>query len=283
MSSTLNTNSDAHQPEAHQSEASRSEPPSPAFFADAMVMTMRSLKVVARTPAAIVSALFLPLILMLVMTASFAKVVTPDGTYADYVNLVMPLFAVMGLMFSSITTGVSAFGDIQSGMDDRLRTLPIGRSASLWGRVLGDTLRNCVTLVVLGCVGYVLGFRFQAGLFPALGSVGLALLFGMAFAWLAVALALRAKAVEAISAGLNVMMLAMSFVSTGFVAADDLPGWAQPFAKYSPVSVTVEAVRALTQGGPTVRPVLKALAWVVGLGVTFALLAVRWAREPRTA
>lgn len=251
----------------------------PAPLADSLVMTGRAIRVVARTPTAIVASAFMPLILMVVMTISFAKVVSPGSTYADYVNQVLPLFAAMGMMFSSITTGVTAHADLHSGMEARLHTLPMAPSAPLIGRIAGDATRNLFTLLVLGAVGAALGFRLRAGVPAALAGVGVALLFGAAFAWLAVAAAIRAGSAESMATALNGPLLVLSFLSTGFVPADDLPGWAQPLARNSPVSATVDAMRALTQGGATTGPVLRSLAWSAGITAVFATVAIRRTRH----
>jgi len=256
--------------------------PRPHLVGDALVMTQRSIRVVARTPASVVGGIFMPLILMLVMTAGFAKVVIPGGTYSEYIDQVFPLFVAMGMMFSSVTTGLAAHRDLHSGMDARLRTLPMSRSAPLIGRIAGDATRNVVTIVVLGAVAAALGLRFRAGVPAAVAAVAIALAFGAAFAWLAVAAAVRARSAEAVAAALNGLLLVASFLSTGFVPAGDLPAWVRPIARNSPVSATVDAMRALTQGGPTAAPVLRSLAWSVGLTAVFALAAVRGLLRRRT-
>lgn len=261
-------------PAASHTAAAAAMPARPAILDDTLVMAGRSIRVVSRTPAAVLSATFMPIILLLVMTASFSKVVLPGGSYGDYVNHVLPLFAVMGMIFSSVTTGVAAHRDLHSGMDNRLRTLPVASSAPLVGRIVGDATRNLLTLVVLGGVGVALGFRFRAGMVPALSTVGLALVFGFAFACIAVAVAARASSAEAMVSALNGLLLVLSFLSNGFVDTDDLPGWAQPVATLNPVSSVVDAMRALTQGGATTGPVLEALAWSIGLSAVFGSLAV---------
>lgn len=253
--------------------------PRPALVDDALAMTGRAIRVVLRTPAAIVAAVFMPLILMLVMTAGFATVVVPDGTHRDYVNQVLPLFVVMGMSFSAITTGVSAHRDLHSGIDARLRTLPVASSAPLIGRILGDAARNLVTIVVLVLVGVALGFRHTTGPAAAVAAVLLALVFGTAFAWLAIAAAVRARSAETVATALNAVLLVLSFLSTGFVAVADLPGWAQPIARNSPVSAAIDALRALTHGGPTTAPVLKALAWSATMTAVFATSAIRHRRN----
>ena len=254
-------------------------PARPNLVTDTLAMTGRSIRVVVRTPAAIVAAVFMPLVLMVVMTAGFAKVVNPSGSYQDYINQVLPLFVVMGVAFSAVTTGVAAHRDLHSGMENRLRTLPIAPAAPLAGRIIGDASRNLITLVVLGLAGAAIGFRFHAGIGGALGAVALALLVGSAFAWLAVAAALRASSAESVTSMLNGVLLILSFVSTGFVAADDLPGWAQPIARNTPVTAAVDAMRGLTQGGPTADAVIKTLIWSAALTVVFATMAIRHAQS----
>lgn len=256
-------------------------PPRPAFVSDSLTMIGRSVRVVVRTPAAVLSATFMPVILLLVMTASFAKIVAPGAGYADYVNQVLPLFVIMGMAFGSVSTGVAAHRDLHSGMDARLRRLPIAPSAPLVGRIVGDAARNLGTLALMFAVGGVLGFRFQAGVLAALGCVVVALALGAGFAWLAVAVAIRASNAEGVVQLLNGLLLVLSFLSTGFVSLDDLPGWAQPIARANPFSAGVEAMRALSQGGPTTAPVLRSLAWSAVLVAVFSVIATRTYRRAR--
>lgn len=248
-------------------------------FGDALVMIGRSVTVSRRTPSAVVSATFLPVILLLTMTAGFAKIVDPAGSYADYVNSVLPLLVVMGVVLSSLTTGVAAYQDLHSGLDDRLRTMPMARSAPLIGRIVGDAVRNLATVVVVVALGVALGFRFGTSPFAILGFFVLPLVFGVGFAWLAVALAIRAGSAESVASVLNAVLLTLTFLSTGFVAMDDLPGWAQPIAQVNPVSSVVEAMRALAHGGPLMTPLISSLAWSAGLVGVFGGLAIRGYRQ----
>lgn len=248
-------------------------------FGDALVMIGRSVTVSRRTPSAVVSATFLPVILLLTMTAGFAKIVDPAGSYAGYVNRVLPLLVVMGVVLSSLTTGVAAYQDLHSGLDDRLRTMPMARSAPLVGRIAGDAVRNLATVAVVVALGVGLGFRFTTAPVWIAGFFVLPLVFGVGFAWLAVALAIRAGSAESVAAVLNAVLLALTFLSTGFVAMDDLPGWAQPIAAVNPVSGVVEAMRALAHGGPLMIPLVSSLAWSAGLVVVFGGLAIRGYRR----
>lgn len=256
--------------------------PRPRAIADTLVLARRSVTVVFRTPTVIIANAFLPVVLLSVMTASFAKIVMPGADYSDYVNQVLPLFAVMGLVFASVDTGLAAHKDLHSGMDSRLRAMPMSRFAPLTGRILGDAVRNLMTLMILLAVGVGLGFRFTAGVLPAVGAVALMMLFGSCFAWIPMLAALISKSAESMATVLTGLLLVLSFLSVGFVPLDDLPAWAQPVARINPVSSVVEAVRALAHGGPTAAPVLKTLAWSAVIAIGFGALSLkRYRKEGR--
>lgn len=251
----------------------------PSVFGDTLVMAGRSVTVARRTPTTMLTATFMPAILLLTMTAGFAKIVNPDGSYADYVNWVLPLLVMMGVMFSSINTGIAAHQDLKSGLHDRLRTLPIAQSAPLVGRIIGDAARNLATVVVVVALGIALGFRFDTSIFAIIGFFVLPLGVGAGFAWLAVAVAVRAATAESVESQLDAGLLVLSFLSTGFVPKHDLPGWAQPIAEVNPVSSVVEAMRALAHGGAVAGPLVCSLAWSVALTTVFGVLAVRTYRH----
>jgi ABC transporter DrrB family efflux protein len=247
----------------------------PSVFGDTLVMAGRSVTVARRTPTTMLTATFMPAILLLTMTAGFAKIVNPDGSYADYVNWVLPLLVMMGVMFSSINTGIAAHQDLESGLHDRLRTLPIAQSAPLVGQIVGDAARNLVTVVVVGVLGIALGFRFDTSVFSIIGFFVLPLCAGVGFAWLAVAVAARAATAESVESQLDAGLLVLSFLSTGFVPKHDLPGWIQPVAQVNPVSSVVEAMRALAHGGAVAGPLVWSLIWSAALTTVFGMLAVR--------
>jgi ABC-type polysaccharide/polyol phosphate export permease len=123
-------------------------------------------------------------------------------------------------------------------------------------------------------VGTLVGFRFHAGVVSAVGAVGLALAFGLAFSWISALIGLSVRDVESAQAAGFVWVFPLVFASSAFVPVDSMPGWLQTFADVNPVTITVNALRALTLGGPTARPVLEALAWIVGILLVFVPLAV---------
>lgn len=253
--------------------------PRAAVISDAAALTWRAVLVTLRNPVLVLSAVFFPLILLLLITVSFGSLVAPGGDRADYVNFSLPLFAVMGILFAALGTGLSTFTDLESGFDSRLRTLPIARSAPLIGRIVGDGLRNMITLVIVVLTGYALGFRFTEGFLATVAFFLLPLAFGSAVAWVMIAIAVRVRSGEAAGSALNAILLLASFLSTGFVPKSDLPEWIRPVAEANPVSAVVEAMRGFSGGGPIADPLTRALFWIAGLTVVFGWLAVRGYRR----
>lgn len=251
----------------------------PDVVADAWVMIGRTVRLTLRDPAALVLAVFVPVVLMLLMTAGFAEIVRPGAGYSAYLDFSLPLFVLMGIVFAALTTAVLTVRDLNSGMDSRLRTFPMARSAPLVGRIAGDLLRNAITVVTVVAIGLGLGFRFHTNAVSVLGFFVLPLVFGIGVAWCMVAVAVRARSAESVVTVLNAALLVLSFLSTGFVPLDALPGWAQPVAAVNPISSVVEAMRVLAHGGDLAATLPAALAWPVGLTVVFGAVSVRGYRQ----
>jgi len=189
----------------------------------------------------------------------------------------------MGLIFGGISTAVGAQQDRTAGFDDRLRTLPMSSVAPLAGRILADLTRTLVTVVLVTAVAAIMGFRFHNGAVGVLVYVGVALIFAFGMSWLMVAIAMVSSSPEDAAAGINAIMLLLSFLSTGMVQLHDLPGWAQPVARINPVSHVLGALRDATTAGRPLRgfDAWITLAWAAGLTAVFGLLAVRRYRAQR--
>lgn len=255
-------------------------PVRPSFLGDAAVLTGRALRLMWRNPGAVVFGSFFPLTLLLLMTLAFADVMMPGLGYAAYVNYSLPLFVVMGVVFSALGTAVVVYHDLHSGMDSRLRTLPMARSAPLLSRVVADAVRNLITAVLVAAVGMALGFRFDTNPWPVLGFFVVPVLFGFGIAWFMVAVALVARSAETAVSVINIVLLVLSFFSTGFVPAEKLADWAGPIAAVNPLSHVIEAMRALAHGGSLAGPLLWTLVWTAGLTAVCGSLAVhRYRRQ----
>jgi ABC transporter DrrB family efflux protein len=204
------------------------------------------------------------------------------------VDFLMPGIFVQTTVFGSTQTGIGLAEDLAGGMIDRFRSLPMARSAVLAGRTISDSVRNLFVVLLMTGVGLATGFRFHGGI--ALFGVALALvvLFGFAFSWISALIGLAAGNVEAAQAGSFVWIFPLVFASSAFVPTSSMPGWLEAFAKVNPVTIVVNAVRALClggdtatklQGGSTLTHVWQAVAWMLVLLLIFIPLAVRRYRK----
>ncbi|MDL9947955.1 ABC transporter permease [Gordonia sp. ABSL11-1] len=250
---------------------------------DIAAMTRRGVTLMFRSPMTLSTSAFMPIILLLLLSVSFGAVVMPAAGVSDYVQFATPLFVTMGVVFGSISTAIAAQQDRISGFDDRLRTLPISPVAPLAGRIIADVGRNLVTLLLVSVVAMAMGFRFDNGIVGVGVYVVLPLVFGFGVAWFMVAVAMVADSAESTASLLNAVLLVLSFLSTGMVPIDDLPGWAQPVASANPISHIVEAMRSATTSGASVvgADAIVTVAWSAGLTVVCGYLAVRAYRRAR--
>ena len=175
----------------------------------------------------------------------------------------------LAIGFGASQTGVAMAEDLATGMIDRFRSLPMASSAVLVGRMAADAVRNLFVVVLMIAVASAIGFRFHAGAATALSAVVLAVGVGLAFSALNTWLGLLVRDPE--SAGLAGLFpfIILMFTSSTLVPVATMPGWLQGFAKVNPITVWVDALRALCLGGPTLTPMLQALAWIAALLVVF--------------
>lgn len=242
---------------------------------DSLLLTQRNLLIDLRNPAVTIGATAFPVFLLIVFTVSFAKVVAPNGSYADYAQFIVPLNIVQGLLFSTVNIGVALYGDLDSGMDTRLRSMPIARSAALAGRILGGAGRLLAQVVVLVLVGYLLGFRFQTELIGILAFLLLPVVFTSSFGWIAVLLAVRARSPESVQVSMNPWLLPLTFLSIGYVPKEGFPNWLQGFVALNPVSSATQALRGLAVGQAAAGDVIATLVWSLAITAVFGTLAIR--------
>ena len=240
---------------------------------DAAAVTRRNLYRYIRVPTLLLFSTIQPVMFVLLFTYVFGGSIDVPGV-DRYIDYLIPGILVQTVVFGSTQTGVGLAEDLSRGMIDRFRSLPMARSAVLAGRTLSDSVRNLFVVGLMLLVGTVVGFRFHAGVGPALAAVGIALAFGLAFSWISALIGLSVRDVESAQAAGFVWVFPLVFASSAFVPVAGMPGWLQAFAKASPVTNTVDALRALCLGGPTATPVLRSLAWIVGILLVFVPLAV---------
>jgi ABC-2 type transport system permease protein/oleandomycin transport system permease protein len=243
-----------------------------AAVVDGLTVTWRNLKAMSRTPEVIVFSTIQPIIFVLTFRYVFGGAIQVPGL--DYVDFLMPGIFVQTVVFGAMNTGVGLSEDLHKGLIERFRSLPMARSAVLSGRTLADLVRNVGVVTLMVVVGFAVGFDFTTSWLALIGAIALLLLFGFAMSWIFALIGLSATNAEAAQAASFPILAILVFASTAFAPAESMPGWLQAYNEVNPVSVTVDAVRALCLGGETLEPVLQALAWSIGLIAVFAPLAV---------
>ena len=259
---------------ADTSSASRAALPRDPFgraVTDALTITWRNLKAMTRVPEVIVFSTIQPIIFVLTFRYVFGGAIMVDG---DYVDFLMPGVFVQTVAFGAINTGVGLSEDLHKGLIERFRSLPMARSAVLAGRTIADLVRNLLVVALMVGVGFLVGFDIHAGWPAFVASLGVLLLFGFAMSWIFALIGLAVPNAEATQAASFPLLAILVFASTAFVPLQTMPGWLQGYNEWQPVSVTVEAARALALGGATASAVLQAVVWSAAIVAVFAPLAV---------
>jgi ABC transporter DrrB family efflux protein len=249
-------------------------------FADAFVMAKRNLIQIPRIPEELIFATIQPIMFVLLFRYVFGGAIAVSGT--SYVNYLMAGIFAQTVIFGSTTTGIGLATDLQKGLVDRFRSLPMAKSAVLTGRTLSDIVRNAFVILVMWIVGLLVGFQPQGNFLYLAGAVGLLLLTSFAFSWISATIGLLVSTVEAAQSAGFIWLFPLTFASSAFVPLKSMPGWLRTFAEHQPVTLIVDAVRGLLLNQPDATTIWQALAWCVGILVVFIPLAV-WAYGRRTA
>ena len=239
--------------------------------ADTAVLTGRSLRHILRSPDTIITTAVTPIAMMLLFVYVLGGAIE-TGSDEPYVTYLLPGILLMTIASGVAYTSYRLFLDLQGGIVERFQSMPIGRSAVLWGHVLTSLVANAVSLAIVVAVALVMGFRSGAGVLAWLGTAGILLLFTVALTWLAVVAGLSAKTVDGASA-FSYPLIFLPFISSAFVPTDSMPGPVAWFAENQPVTSIVNAIRALLDGHPAGSDLWVALAWCLGLLV----VAYAWA------
>lgn len=242
------------------------------FFSDIGVMFGRSMRHVFRSMDTIVTACIMPIAMLLLFVYVLGGAIQ-TGT-DSYVNYLLPGILLITVANSIGYVSFRLFSDVQRGIFERFDSLPIARSAALWGHVLTSLVSNAMSVVVVVLVALVMGFRSPAGVGSWLAVAGILGLFTLALTWIAVIPGLRAKSVDgAVAVAYPIHFLPL--ISSAFVPTDSMPGPVRAFAENQPVTAVVESLRALLAGQPVGHDLWVALAWCLGILVVAYLFAVR--------
>ncbi|GAA1979408.1 multidrug efflux ABC transporter permease LieB [Terrabacter lapilli] len=239
------------------------------------VLTKRSLRHVLRSPDTIITTAVTPIAMLLLFVYVFGGAIHVGGSYVDYL--------LPGILLITVASGIAytafrLFTDVSSGVFDRFASMPIARSAVLWGHVLTSVVANLVSLVLVVLVALLMGFRSGAGVLAWLAVAGILVLFTLALTWLAVIPGLTATSVDGVS-GFSYPLIFLPFISSAFVPTEGMPGPVRWFADHQPVTPIVDTIRDLFAGLPVGGQGWVAVGWCVGLLVVAYVLAVRTFRR----
>ncbi|WIG57464.1 MAG: Efflux ABC transporter, permease protein [Ktedonobacterales bacterium] len=247
---------------------------------DALTLAKRQLIQFQRIPEELVFATIQPIMFVLLFRYVFGGAINTHGV--TYVNYLMAGIFVQTVAFGSVSTGIGLANDLQKGLIDRFRSLPMSKSAVLIGRTLADLVRNTFVVIVMLIVGLLVGFRPEGGPLGWLLALGILLLFTFAFSWIGATIALSVRSVEAAQSAGFIWLFPLTFASSAFVLVSTMPIWLQGFAEHQPVSVIINAVRGLTLGQNVASDVWQAIVWCLAILAVFVPLAV-WTYIRRTA
>ncbi|HEY0633166.1 MAG TPA: ABC transporter permease [Thermoleophilaceae bacterium] len=252
--------------------------PSPAelrsALSDTRVVTSRNLRHFIRQPQLLIFSTIQPIMFVLLFAYVFGGAVKGSLHGVKYIDFLLPGIFVQSVAFRATQTAIGLSEDLERGVIDRFRSMPMARSAVLVGRTVADLVRNVLIIGLMTVVGYLIGFRFHAGVLNALGCVAVVSAFGFALSWIFAFVALTVRGAEAAQSAGFVVIFPLVFASSVFVPVASMPDWLQAFAKLSPVTLTANTARTYALDGGVPGSLGGAAAWIVGLLVIFIPLCV---------
>src|SRR3989344_9133871 len=250
-------------------------------ISDLLVMVERNLLRYVRLPQLLVFSTIQPIMFLLLFTYVFGGAILTQ--YASYIDFLLPGILVQSVLFGALQTGAGLVEDLNKGLVDRFRSLPMARGAVLGGRTLADMMRNIFVILLMISVGYMIGFRAHEGFWNAITAFTLLLYLGFAFSWVSAAIGMLTRTVEAAQVAGFIWVFPLVFTSSIFVPVNTMPDWLQFFARINPVTVTADSIRMLLLGSPDSAELaskfIAAFVWIAILLVVFVPLAVRLYRR----
>ncbi|GAA2358688.1 ABC transporter permease [Streptomyces violaceusniger] len=251
-------------------------------FTHSRALIGRHLRHLTRTPQQLMSITLMPVVFVLVFGYLFGSAIDVPGGQ-KYQEYIMAGIFIQVVMSNLGLTALGVVGDLDNGLMDRFRSLPISRAAVLIGRTTNDLILVAWSFVLMSGIGFLIGWRVHNDFLSVLGGFGLLLLLGLATSWLGALLGLALRSAEAVNAIGAIIVMPMSFLSNAFIPLDGLPGWMQSVAEWNPVSAVVLACRKLfgNAGGstgdsfPMQHPIPMALVLTVALLALVVPLTVR--------
>ena len=249
-----------------------------SYFRHVVALAKRSLIKTMRTPEALIDVTIQPVIFLALFTYIFGGAVAA-GNQHEYLQYLLPGILGQSIAMAGVAIGQNLNADIDKGVFDRFRALPIGRSAPLVGAVAADLMRYLILCVITLGFGYVMGFRVETSALATLAAIGLSVAFALCFCWISVWVGMIVRSPGAVQGVMFLLVLPLSFGSSTYVSTATMPGWLQTFTEINPISKLVDAVRGLMIGGPVAAPVNATLIAMAVLLAIFVPLALRGYRR----
>ena len=243
------------------------------LITDTAVVAERNLTRIRRAPDLLTAFTIQPVMFLLLFVYVFGGAIqTPGYAYKDFL---LPGIMVQNIAFGGFVTALGLNEDLNKGLIDRFRSLPMARPAVLAGRTLSDVATNSLSIAVLLTTGLIIGFSFHASAFEIVGGLGLLILFGYAFSWVFALLGMLVSSPEAANSLGFIAVFPLTFISSAFVPVESMPAALRWFAEINPFTIEVDAMRALWVGAPAGNAVWGAVVWSLVILAVFAPLAVR--------
>ena len=250
---------------------------------DISIVAWRNVIKITRVPEVLVFVLISPIMFVLLFAYVFGNSIEIPGiSYREF--LIAGIFA-QTVVFGATFTGAGIAEDMQKGIIDRFRSLPMSRSAVLAGRTLSDVIYNVLSIAIMSLAGLAVGWRIRSSLLEALGGFLLLIVFAYAMSWIMAYVALHVPSVEVINNASFIVIFPLTFIANTFVPAESLPAGLRTFAEWNPVSAVTQAARqlfgnlppdaAMPDAWPLANPALYTLLWSAAIVAVFAPLSVR--------
>jgi ABC-2 type transport system permease protein len=238
---------------------SKERPPRPSALSASLTFGWRAILKIKHVPEQLFDVTAFPIMMVLMYTYLFGGALA--GSPKEYIQFLLPGVLVMSVVMITMYTGVSVNTDIEKGVFDRFRSLPVWRPATMVGYLLGDALRYTAASVVMLTVGMILGYRPDGGVMGVVAGIALLLVFAFAFSWIWTMFGLLLRTEKSVMGVSMMVIFPLTFLSNVFVDPRTMPGWLQAFVNNSPVTHLASAVRGLMAGDWPAAEVAWSLGW----------------------
>jgi len=242
-------------------------------ISDTLVLAQRNLIRIVRAPDLLTAFTIQPVMFVLLFVYVFGGAIQVPSIFDGYADFLIPGILVQNIAFGGFATALGLSADLQLGLIDRFRSLPMARSAVLAGRTLADVATNLLSLSIVTGVGLLVGFAFNAPIAHILLGLLLMLMLGYAFSWVFAYIGMISSSPESANAIGFMTIFPLTFISSAFVPVESMPAVLEAFANANPFTTAVDAMRHLWQGAPANTDVWMAFVWTIVITVVFFFIS----------